>query len=99
MFATSDPRIVCCRRLSEPSRTVEHSLTLAAWYTWVGYEMPDAHCNNYIFWNLRAVYEWPMMFTDRGMKWTLSDQPEFGHIEGDEEQYVIEVWRGVSETM
>jgi hypothetical protein len=39
------------------------------------------------------------MFTDRGMKWTLSDQPEIGHIEGDEEQYVIEVWRGVSETM
>jgi hypothetical protein len=34
---------------------------------WKGYEMPDARCINYIFWNLRA---------DRGMKWTFSDQPD-----------------------
>jgi hypothetical protein len=61
--------------------------------------MPDAHCNNYIFWDLRAVYEWPTKFTDRGMQWTLCDHPEIGYIEGDEQQYVIEVWRGVSATM
>lgn len=98
MFTTSDTQIVLSGRSSETPRAVEHSLTLAAWYTWVGYEMPDAHCNNYIMWDLRSVYEWPTKFTDRGMQWILSDHPEIGYVEGDDQQYVIEVWRGVSAT-
>ncbi len=90
--------MACLGRSSEPSRADEHSLTLAAWYTWAGYEIPDAHCNNYIFLDLRAVTEWPTTFEEGGVKWTRCDKPEFGHIEGDDQQYVIEVWRGVLET-
>ena len=98
MFSTSATQIVRSGRSSKTFGAVEYLLTLAAWYTWVGHEMPDAYCNNYIYWDLRAVYAWPTQFTDRGMRWTLNDHPEIGYIEGDGQQYVIEVWSGVSAT-
>jgi hypothetical protein len=98
MFSRSDTQIVRSDRSSETPRAVEHSLTLAARYTWVGYEMPAAHCNHYIWWDLRATYEWPTQFTERGMQWTLCGQSEMVYIEGDDQQYVIEVWSGVPAT-